>query len=69
MRTYRVLLLAMSGVRVKDDELRRLGMSLPGFIERGRVIASLPSRSIALFQNLACLQAARELRRQTARAA
>jgi radical SAM superfamily enzyme YgiQ (UPF0313 family) len=33
----------MSGVRVKDDELRRLGMTLPGFIERGRVIASLPS--------------------------
>lgn len=43
MRTYRVLLLAMSGVRVKDDELRRLGMTLPGFIERGQVIASLPS--------------------------
>ena len=43
MRPYRVLLLAMSGVRVKNEELRRLGMSLPGFIERGHVIASLPS--------------------------
>ena len=43
MRTYRVLLLAMSGVRVKNDELREVGMTLPGFIERGHVIASLPS--------------------------
>ena len=43
MKSYRVLLLAMSGVRVKNDELRELGMSLPGFIERGEVIASLPS--------------------------
>jgi radical SAM superfamily enzyme YgiQ (UPF0313 family) len=43
MRTHRVLLLAMSGVRVKDEELRQLGMTLPGFIERGHVIASLPS--------------------------
>ncbi len=43
MRPYRVLVLAMNGVRVKNDELRRLGMTLPGFIERGRMIASLPS--------------------------
>jgi len=43
MKTYRVLFLAMSGVRVKNEELRALGMTLPGFIERGRVIASLPS--------------------------
>ena len=43
MKSYRVLLLAMSGVRVKNDELRELGMSLPGFIERGEVIASRPS--------------------------
>ena len=33
----------MSGVRVRDQELLRLGMTLPGFVERGRVIASLPS--------------------------
>ncbi len=46
MKTYRVLLLAMSGVRVKNDELRELGMTLPGFIERGQVIASLPSLSL-----------------------
>ena len=43
---YRVLLIAMSGVRIKDQELLRLGMSLPGFVERGQVIASLPSLSL-----------------------
>ncbi|MBI2931755.1 MAG: B12-binding domain-containing radical SAM protein [Planctomycetes bacterium] len=43
MRTRRLLLIAMSGVRVRSEELRRLGMTLPGFIERGRVVASLPS--------------------------
>ena len=46
MKSRRVLLLAMSGVRVKNDELRQLGMTLPGFIERGQVIASLPSLSL-----------------------
>ena len=46
MKSHRVLLLAMSGVRVKDDELRKLGMTLPGFIDRGQVIASLPSLSL-----------------------
>lgn len=36
----------MSGVRIYNDELRNLGMTLPGFIERGKVIASLPSLGI-----------------------
>ena len=39
----KVLLVAMSGVRVRSLELAALGVSLPGFVERGRVIASLPS--------------------------
>jgi len=39
----RIALIAMSGVRVRSDELRALGVSLPGFVERGKVIASLPS--------------------------
>lgn len=39
----KLALIAMSGVRVRDPELQRLGLSLPGFVERGRVIASLPS--------------------------
>jgi radical SAM superfamily enzyme YgiQ (UPF0313 family) len=43
MRTYRVELVAKSGVRIVDPELRELGMTLPGFVERGKVIASLPS--------------------------
>lgn len=39
----RIGLIAMSGVRVHDQQLMSLGMTLPGFIERSRVIASLPS--------------------------
>lgn len=33
----------MSGTRVCDTELLRLGMTLPGFVERSKTIASLPS--------------------------
>ncbi len=33
----------MSGIRVCDEELLRLGLTLPGFVERSKVIASLPS--------------------------
>ena len=33
----------MSGVRVKTEELAQLGVTLPGFVNRGEVIASLPS--------------------------
>ncbi len=36
-------LVAMSGIRVCDEELLRLGLTLPGFVERSKVIASLPS--------------------------
>jgi radical SAM superfamily enzyme YgiQ (UPF0313 family) len=39
-------LIAMSGVRVQDPELLALGLTLPGFVERSRVIASLPSLSL-----------------------
>ena len=39
----RIGLLAMSGVRAHDPALTRLGLTLPGFVDRGRVIASLPS--------------------------
>jgi radical SAM superfamily enzyme YgiQ (UPF0313 family) len=34
---------AMSGIRVCDAELLRLGLTLPGFVERSKTIASLPS--------------------------
>jgi radical SAM superfamily enzyme YgiQ (UPF0313 family) len=39
----RIGLIAMSGVRVKTEELAALGVTLPGFVNRGEVIASLPS--------------------------
>ena len=39
----RLGLIAMSGVRAHDEELTRLGLTLPGFVERNKVIASLPS--------------------------
>jgi radical SAM superfamily enzyme YgiQ (UPF0313 family) len=36
-------LIAMSGIRACDPELLRLGLTLPGFVERSKTIASLPS--------------------------
>jgi len=33
----------MSGIRVCDPELLEMGLTLPGFVERGKTIASLPS--------------------------
>src|SRR5437016_1124613 len=39
----RIGLIAMSGIRACDPELMKLGFSLPGFVERGKTIASLPS--------------------------
>lgn len=36
-------LIAMSGVRANDEELTNLGLTLPGFVERSKTIASLPS--------------------------
>lgn len=39
----RIGFIAVSGVRVQDADLMALGMTLPGFVERSQVIASLPS--------------------------
>jgi radical SAM superfamily enzyme YgiQ (UPF0313 family) len=36
-------LIAMSGIRACDKELLELGLTLPGFVERSKTIASLPS--------------------------
>lgn len=33
----------MSGVRAHNEELTQLGLTLPGFVDRNRIIASLPS--------------------------
>lgn len=35
--------LAMSGIRAHDKKLLELGLTLPGFVERSKAIASLPS--------------------------
>ena len=39
----KIALIAMSGIRVCDTELLELGLTLPGFVERSKTIASLPS--------------------------
>jgi radical SAM superfamily enzyme YgiQ (UPF0313 family) len=39
-------LIAMSGVRAANPELTAIGLTLPGFVERSQVIASLPSLSL-----------------------
>ena len=35
--------IAMSGVRAHNPELTKLGLTLPGFVDRNRIIASMPS--------------------------
>jgi radical SAM superfamily enzyme YgiQ (UPF0313 family) len=42
----RIALIAMSGVRAHNPILTELGLTLPGFVERGETIASLPSLSL-----------------------
>ncbi len=42
-KNYKVILISMSGVRVYNKRLLDLGLTLPGFVERSEVIASLPS--------------------------
>lgn len=42
----RIALIAMSGIRAHNPVLTELGLTLPGFVERGKAIASLPSLSL-----------------------
>ena len=51
--------LAMSGVRAHDKKLLELGLTLPGFVERSKVIASLPS--LGLLYLAACTPDGNEL--------
>lgn len=44
--------IALSGVRVIDPELHRIGINLPGFVERSQVIASLPSLGLLTLAGL-----------------
>ena len=45
-------LVAMSGVRAHNEELTRLGLTLPGFVERNKTIASLPSLGLLTLAGL-----------------
>lgn len=47
-----VIFLALSGVRIREPELLALGMTLPGFIERGKTIAQLPSLGLLTLAGL-----------------
>jgi radical SAM superfamily enzyme YgiQ (UPF0313 family) len=42
-REMKIGFIAMSGVRAHNKELTELGLTLPGFVERNKTIASLPS--------------------------
>ena len=41
-----IAFIAMSGVRAANPELVKVGLTLPGFLERSKVIASLPSLAL-----------------------
>ncbi len=47
-----IAFIAMSGVRAASEELNRVGLTLPGFVERSKVIASLPSLSLLTLAGL-----------------
>lgn len=43
---------AMSGIRVFDEELLEIGLTVPGFVERSKTIASLPSLGLLTLASL-----------------
>src|SRR4051812_5714735 len=45
-RFMRIAFIAMSGVRAHNKELTELGLTLPGFVNRNKIIASMPSLSL-----------------------
>jgi radical SAM superfamily enzyme YgiQ (UPF0313 family) len=48
----RIGFVAMSGVRAHNDELTKLGLTLPGFVDRNKIIASLPSLGLLTLAGL-----------------
>src|SRR5436190_18010684 len=48
----RIGLIAMSGVRAHNEELTKLGLTLPGFVDRNKIIASLPSLGLLTLARL-----------------
>ncbi len=45
-------LIAMSGIRCQNADLMAIGLTLPGFVERSKVIASLPSLGLLTLAGL-----------------
>jgi radical SAM superfamily enzyme YgiQ (UPF0313 family) len=52
MKANKIGFIAMSGVRAHNDELTRLGLTLPGFVDRNKIIASLPSLGLLTLAGL-----------------
>src|SRR5690349_18831179 len=48
----RIGFIAMSGVRAHNEQLTQLGLTLPGFVERNKQIASLPSLGLLTLAGL-----------------
>ena len=48
----KVGLMALSGVRVRNEKLVKLGVTLPQFVSRGQVIAQLPSLSLLIIASI-----------------
>jgi radical SAM superfamily enzyme YgiQ (UPF0313 family) len=48
----RIGFIAMSGVRAHNPELTELGLTLPGFVDRNKIIASLPSLGLLTLAGL-----------------
>ena len=48
----KVGLMALSGVRVRNEKLAKLGVTLPQFVSRGKVIAQLPSLSLLIIASV-----------------
>lgn len=48
----RIAFIAMSGVRAHNAELTKLGLTLPGFVDRNKIVASLPSLGLLTLAGL-----------------
>src|SRR4030042_2891142 len=48
----KVGLMALSGVRVRNEKLAKLGVPLPQFVSGGKVIAQLPSLSLLIIASI-----------------
>lgn len=52
LNKHKIGLIAMSGVRADNPDVAKAGLTFPGVLERGRVIASLPSLSLLTLAGL-----------------